>query len=220
MKLVATMIFFAIGVVAAGLYVLMSRPDAAWHDAARPLASPQRPIAEVPRVLVATPSAPTAAPGQDESPLNTSAVEAVAASPVEAVERLSNPGALPSDSGEEERIAAVKRRMAENLYRRGGRMLAGRFASRGLAPDDAKAIMRTYMEAMAGCLFDAARQEAQARSIDLDDFLADLEADLTRADSDRPGPLRPLAGLDRQAVERRAEPCVLDASQEAGIPFH
>jgi hypothetical protein len=99
-------------------------------------------------------------------------------------------------------------------------MLAGRFASRGLAPDDAKAIIRTYMEAMAGCLFDAARKEAEARSMDLDDFLADLEADFASADTERPGRLRPLGGLDRKAVERRAEPCVLDASQEAGIPFH
>jgi hypothetical protein len=123
-------------------------------------------------------------------------------------------------TAEEARIAAVKSRMAENLYHRAGGLFAARIASRGVAPADAKAIIRTYFDEITQCVFDAARTEAAARSIELDDFLAALEHGLTDAKAASPlGRLPPLAGLDRNVIEKRAEPCVLDASQEAGIPF-
>jgi hypothetical protein len=110
--------------------------------------------------------------------------------------------------------------MAENLYRRAGGLFAARFASRGLAPADAKAIIRSYFDDIAECVFEAAQTEADARSIELDDFLADVDRALRNTKADSPLDRLPrLAGLNRQAIEARAEPCVLDASQEAGIPF-
>jgi hypothetical protein len=201
---------FAIGLILAAAYLLMTREG----TAERSVAPRRARSAEV--VRLAASLEPQTLPTREGAGVDTT--ESAQRTKSAQRPRLSHE---PIGAAEAARIAAVKLRMAENLYRRAGGLFAARIASHGLAPADAKAIIHSYFDQIAECVFEAARTEAEARSIELDDFLAALEQGLTAAESRFPrGRLPQVAELDRNVTEKRAEPCVLDASQEAGIPFH
>jgi hypothetical protein len=212
MKLIGMLVPFAIGLIVAAAYIAAIHSGRTQRSAAPRVL--QEDVASTRPLSLRSPPSPLADPQASPTRKDSASSVREAAEPRGALRE------PPAGAAERARIETLKRRMAENLYRRAGGFFAGRFAARGLAPADAKAIIRSYFGDIAECVFEAAQQEAEAHSITRDEFLAKLEQDLTtaKADSSRYR-LSSVAGLDSDVIEARAEPCVLDASQEAGIPF-
>lgn len=111
-------------------------------------------------------------------------------------------------------VAALREALAGRLYSASGAKLVEDLVAGGLAPSDAEAIVRKALDDYASCYIDALEEQAVEEGVSVDDVLYALQATLAEAD----GPLI-AALIDPQAVQARAMPCALAASQEAGLPF-
>jgi len=129
-----------------------------------------------------------------------------------AAEDAGEPKPPPTDSTDD-LVADIKRRMAESVRAQAGGELKERLVASGLSPTDSDEIVRRLSVDLAECSFAAARLEAEEQSLTFDEFLYRLEGTLQEADinlADR---------LDTSKIRQRAFPCILNASQRAGIPL-
>lgn len=120
----------------------------------------------------------------------------------------------PAEDAERKRLADVQRQMAEKMYAGAGNQLVGALSAKGLARADGEIIVRRALDGYSSCMLDAFRSVAQERS---QSFVVILDAvEATLSDSD--GPVID-AVVDVRAASEKALPCMLNVSQQAGIPL-
>ena len=108
--------------------------------------------------------------------------------------------------------AEIFERLDEESYAKGGGVFVDHLVKRGLALPDAERIVRESISESTACLRDALRLEAEVQGVEYDAVLNAIESTLEDAD----GPFL-WTVIDLTAVQARAEPCVLTATQRAGI---
>jgi hypothetical protein len=110
---------------------------------------------------------------------------------------------------DEQRAVAIKHAISKALADSRDEFAKGLAAS-GLASADSRPIAQRFVDGMADCLFEAARNEYAARGVGFKEFLDGAEIVWSQ-------PIE----VDAKSVSRIqsvASPCIANASQQAGIP--
>jgi hypothetical protein len=111
---------------------------------------------------------------------------------------------------DEQRVGAIKHAISKAMADSRDEFARALVAS-GLAPADSEPIAQRLIDGLAGCIFEAARDEYEARGIGLKEFLDGAEIVWSQ-------PLE-MGIRNLSQIQSRAAPCVANASQQAGIPM-
>jgi hypothetical protein len=128
-------------------------------------------------------------------------------------ERAPAAGPVSTAIASEPPTAELAQALAQRAYDNFGPRLVGYLARQGLSRVDAEPIVAEMLHKTVSCTLDALREQALAQSVDFEQVLSALDAELYDTD----GPLI-TAILDVGAVSQRAMPCSVTALTQAGIP--
>jgi hypothetical protein len=109
-----------------------------------------------------------------------------------------------------QRVVAIKRAISKAMADSRDEVTRGLAAS-GLAAADSEPIAQRFIDGVADCIFEAARNEYEAQGVALKEFLDGTEIVWSQ-------PIE-MGTRDLRPIQSRAAPCVADASQQAGLPM-